>query len=176
MRTRSQGPPEPVRPSTRRPRGRQPAPVQSFSDDDVGSDHEAAPAGGAETSSQSRSRGRSCPPISRRGSFPNADSPPSSPVSAARQLFGQPTLPPQRLLQPAVVPMAAKYSKFRGKSGEDPDAHTRKFEKTYGINNAPPVVPLHMESTFESTLSGKASKWLAEFPEDHFLTYDARSK
>ena len=69
--------------------------------------------------------------------------------------------------------MAAKYSKFRGKSGEDPDAHTRKFEKTYGINNAPPVVPLHKESTFESTLSGKASKWLAEFPEDHFLTYDA---
>ena len=69
--------------------------------------------------------------------------------------------------------MASKYSKFRGKSGEDPDAHTRKFEKTYGINNAPPVVPLHKESTFESTLSGKASKWLAEFPEDHFLTYDA---
>ena len=69
--------------------------------------------------------------------------------------------------------MAAKYSKFRVKFGENPDAHTRKFEKTYGINNAPSVVPLHMESTFESTLSGKVSQWLAEFPEDHFLTYAA---
>ena len=83
-----------------------------------------------------------------------------------------PPVPPPMLPLVAGL-MAAKYPKFRGKSYEDPDAHARKFEKTYGTNNAPPMVQLHKEAVFESTLSGKASKWLAAFPADHFSTYDA---
>lgn len=67
---------------------------------------------------------------------------------------------------------AAKYPKFRGKSNEDPDAHVRKFDKIYGLNVPPQVVQQHKESVFESTLSGKASKWLAEYLVDHFQDYD----
>lgn len=80
--------------------------------------------------------------------------------------------PVQPLVPPLGVPMVAKYPKFRGKSYEDPDAHAKKFDKTYEIKNAPPVVLQHKEFVFESMLTGKASKWLAKFPSDHFQTYN----
>ena len=35
---------------------------------------------------------------------------------------------------------------------------------------------LHKESVFESTLARKASRWLAEYPVDHFTTFDDGSK
>lgn len=65
-----------------------------------------------------------------------------------------------------------KYPKFWGKSDEDPDGPVRKFDKIYGLNVPLPVVQQHKESVFESTLSGKASRWLAEYPVDHFQDYD----
>ena len=177
MRTRSQGPPEPVVPSTRRPRRRGVAASGPFSDDESSDKHTVGNEEDVATSSQRRERGRSCPPERRTRGDQQSVSPPHSPARAARQLFGQQvpvhTVPVQPPAPPVVRLMAAKYPQFRGKSYEDPDAHTRKFDKTYEINNAPPVVPQHKESVFESTLSGKASQWLAEFPADHFLTYDA---
>ncbi|MCO5603477.1 hypothetical protein L7F22_057627 [Adiantum nelumboides] len=69
-----------------------------------------------------------------------------------------------------------KYSRFRGRSTKDPDAHLRQFSKVYGLNHPAGGVPLHKQSVFESTLSGKAAKWLSEYPDDHFQTYDEGSR
>ena len=54
-------------------------------------------------------------------------------------------------------------------------SHIRQFNQTYGINRPGVVDALHKESVFESTLAGKASKWLAEYPVDHFTTFDEGS-
>lgn len=91
---------------------------------------------------------------------------PHSPAIAACQIFTQ-IVP----AQPPVVMMAAaaKYPKVQGKSDEDPDAHVCKFDKIYWLVR---VVQQHKESVLESTLSGKASRWLAKYPIDHFQDYD----
>ena len=65
-----------------------------------------------------------------------------------------------------------RYSQFRGKQGEDPDAHVRQFDNLYTLNVPGPLEPLHKKAVFESTLHGKALRWLAEYPVGHFPSYD----
>ncbi|MCO5572693.1 hypothetical protein L7F22_026452 [Adiantum nelumboides] len=63
-----------------------------------------------------------------------------------------------------------KYSKFLGKSEEDPDSHVRSFEKRYALLDGSPE-QMHKEAVFESTLHFKAARWLAKYPMDYFRTY-----
>lgn len=40
------------------------------------------------------------------------------------------------------------YSQFWGKQGEDPDAHVRKFDNSYGLNVPGRPEPLHKKAVF----------------------------
>ena len=143
MHTRSQGPPESVVPSTRRLRRRRAAGVPESSDDKPERDGDPAGVSGP-SSVVVPGRGRSCPPLRRPRVGRPAVRQQHSPAGAARQLFAPPgTVQPQG---PVMAAAAAKYPKFQGKSDEDPDAHVRKFDKIYGLNNQPPVVQQHKES------------------------------
>lgn len=140
-------------------------------------DESSMSSGGSSPPRRGIIRSRSCPPEVDRSRTHFPPTPPSSPVSPASVAGSLPTSPTQplarRLFTPPPPPplppppppsaMAAvvgghlKYSKFRGWSVEDPDAHLRQFTKVYNLNNPGPLVPLHMQSVFELTLLGKAS-------------------
>lgn len=135
MRTRSQGPPESVVPTTRRQRRRRgdQRPDSSDAEPDRDVEQEEAPAVAG-----SHGRSRSCPPLRRSRVGRLAVRQPLSPAAAARRLFASSGTVPQPVAvqQPvAMMAAAAKYPKFVGKTGEDPDAHVRKFDKIYGLDS-----------------------------------------
>ena len=107
---------------------------------------------------------------------PPRDPPPPFPLPQENPL-PQPTLPHQEVdrmaedLPNILARVNIKFPTFKGLSTEDADDHVRRFLslcRGRGLNREDAYLVL-----FPSTLDNLADKWLSQFAQDHFPTWEA---